>query len=456
MSDQRTQRSWRKEPFLVALLALGTVVLAFGAVVGVTSLQTRADLRDRVVQRYADIWSAITRFQMVQGMQDELLSALEFEDALVYSLLLTQDIEGSLAVHVYDPQGRFLSGIPAMEDEADLNPETVRLLNEKGAWGRYLSEYESDLGSAGEALLELFISVNGEEDDVLALVRYEMEGSLVHEEFRSIDEQIATQASWAFSSGTLLVSAIFLLAFRKLQKANREAQERAKRLAEANAELAMVAKTSAIGAVASHLIHGLKNPLAGLTQHVASGGEGLEQDDWSFANQAAKRMQAMINDVVDVLKNDAFDDLETLSNEELGDFLRRKFDDRATAHGLVFSLHAKGENALSARVGNIAKLIASNLIDNAIDATPEGGRVDARIEERGKQVVFEIDDTGPGFSNAAKEALFSPSQSSKPDGAGIGLAISRQLARHIGAELVLVRSSPEGSQMRLSVPLSAE
>jgi signal transduction histidine kinase len=223
-------------------------------------------------------------------------------------------------------------------------------------------------------------------------------------------------------------------------------------MASANAELAMVAKTSAIGAVASHLIHGLRNPLAGIREHVASEGKGLESDDWDDARLATKRMQSMINEVVDVLRNEEVDELETLTGREIGAYLERKYSERAAGNGLDFGLNIRGEVGLSARDGNIAKLIVSNLIENALDATLDGGEIEVRIEAAEESFDFTVLDTGSGFSENARKNLFNPVTTAKTSGAGIGLAISQQLARHIGADLELVRSSSSGTVLLLSVP----
>lgn len=249
------------------------------------------------------------------------------------------------------------------------------------------------------------------------------------------------------------MSAIFLWSFRKLRKARLEVEERAARLAAANAELAMVAKTSAIGAVASHLIHGLRNPLAGIREHIASDGEGLDSEDWDDAKQAARRMQSMINEVVDVLRNERIDDAETLDGEYLKSYLISKYRRGAERKRLDFGFRLRGDANLSARRANIAKLIVSNLVENAIDATSVGGEVEVRIEEVGSAIDITVLDTGKGFSERARESLFQTKEQSTEGGAGIGLAISKQLSRHIGAELELLRTGSSGTEMRLRVPI---
>jgi signal transduction histidine kinase len=450
MTDHKRENSRSRRTSMVAPLALTMIVLVFGGVVGIASFQLRKDLRERVVQRYADIWGPISRFQLERGMNDELLGGLNLEDTIVYSLMEAQEIDGALGVQVFDWQGRYLAGVPAGIDDADLDFELLGRIDESMPWGRFLKADGLDRSQSELELMVPIFSEGGEDFGVV--VRYLMEGDLVSEEFGAIDGKLAKQALWAFLGGTLLVSAVFLWSFWKLRQARKEVELRVQRLATANAELAMVAKTSAIGAVASHLIHGLRNPLAGIQEHMASDGEGLESDDWDDARQAAKRMQSMINEVVDVLRNEELDALETLTGGEIGAYLKQKYGELATQNGLDFGLSIRGEVAMSARDGNIAKLIVSNLVENALDATSEGGEIEVRIEAGEGKFDFIVLDTGSGFSEIARKNLFNPITTAKTSGAGIGLAISQQLARHIGAALELLRSSSSGTAILLSVP----
>ena len=432
----------------IAPLSLAMIVALFGGMVGIASIQLRQDLRDRVIQRYAEIWESVARFQVVKGLEDDLLSGLRFEDTIAYSLMEAQDVDGSLGVQVFGADGTYLAGVPYDLEETALASDRLRRFELGEPWGSWIP---SDGGDTSK--VELFIPVRSEADDeTLALARFLKEGSLVAAEFAAIDSKLAKQASVAFFGGTALVSAVFLWSFRRLRIAKREVELRANRLAAANAELAMVAKTSAVGAVASHLIHGLRNPLAGIRQHIATDGQGLDSEDWDDAKQAARRMQSMINEVVDVLRNESIDDREILDGEELRDYFEAKFRDRAREKGLDFGFRLRGESRLSARKANIVKLIVSNLVDNAMDATPVGGEVEVRIESAENSVDFTVLDTGPGFSEQAMHSLFQASERSSGSGAGIGLAISKQLARHIGSDLELIRSSSSGSVMLLKTP----
>ena len=63
-----------------------------------------------------------------------------------------------------------------------------------------------------------------------------------------------------------------------------------------------------------------------------------------------------------------------------------------------------------------------------------------------------ISDQGPGFPEALKPFLFSPCQSTKEEGSGIGLTISKLLANHLGAELELSETGTQGCIFTLTLP----
>jgi two-component system nitrogen regulation sensor histidine kinase NtrY len=93
-----------------------------------------------------------------------------------------------------------------------------------------------------------------------------------------------------------------------------------------------------------------------------------------------------------------------------------------------------------------------NLVHNAVDAALEtDGNVTLGWREKGSAVEIFIEDEGPGILNAAN--LFVPFFTTKPDGSGIGLPLSRQIAEAHGGSLVLVnRGSGTGAEALLRLP----
>jgi len=101
--------------------------------------------------------------------------------------------------------------------------------------------------------------------------------------------------------------------------------------------------------------------------------------------------------------------------------------------------------------------ILVNLSRNAAQAMTRHGTGEARLSvharPNGAGVEITVADNGPGIPSRVRERLFQPfSASGSRDGAGLGLAIARELAEAMGAELSLVRSDAMGTQFRLRLP----
>jgi len=137
---------------------------------------------------------------------------------------------------------------------------------------------------------------------------------------------------------------------------------------------------------------------------------------------------------------------------EMAEILSVRTRALATASGVRYESVVLTDAMLSNRVANLMALILENLLRNAIQATPEGRSVCLTLKRNRSGLVCEVADEGPGLPEALRQDLFAPCHSTKPGGNGIGLAISRQLARHLGAELKLVRSSADGCLFALTLP----
>ncbi len=102
--------------------------------------------------------------------------------------------------------------------------------------------------------------------------------------------------------------------------------------------------------------------------------------------------------------------------------------------------------------------ILVNLLRNAREAIeaggrPQEGRVSANLERRDDMDVVRLADNGPGVPERALARLFQAfAGSGRPGGAGLGLAISRELAQGHGGDLALAQNGPDGAVFELSLP----
>src|SRR5260370_30133570 len=93
-----------------------------------------------------------------------------------------------------------------------------------------------------------------------------------------------------------------------------------------------------------------------------------------------------------------------------------------------------------------------NLINNAIDAMPAGGRIEIAAERRGTDVIVRVDDSGPGIPEEVRTQLFQPFATAGKNGIGLGLALSRQTALDHGGDLWAETGSGPGARFRLRLP----
>jgi signal transduction histidine kinase len=103
------------------------------------------------------------------------------------------------------------------------------------------------------------------------------------------------------------------------------------------------------------------------------------------------------------------------------------------------------------------EIVASNLLSNAFKFTPPGGRVTIRRAEAGEgRVAFEVEDSGPGIPAEEMERIFDRFHQVEGDsahgGTGLGLALSRELARLHGGEVTVRSAAGKGSTFRVELP----
>jgi signal transduction histidine kinase len=126
--------------------------------------------------------------------------------------------------------------------------------------------------------------------------------------------------------------------------------------------------------------------------------------------------------------------------------------------GIVFD-GITGDSSITARADpERVTQILINLLSNAIKFTPAGGHVGAECAARDDTVTIRISDTGIGIAAEKHQTIFEPfiqlkeSLSDRESGVGLGLAISRDLARAMNGDLTVESSEGKGARFTLSLP----
>src|SRR5207245_1591409 len=107
---------------------------------------------------------------------------------------------------------------------------------------------------------------------------------------------------------------------------------------------------------------------------------------------------------------------------------------------------------------SLVHVVIANLVGNALEALAGAAvaapKVEVRVEAGGTLARVRVVDNGPGVPGAIRSRLFEPFVTGKPSGVGIGLALSRRIARAHGGDLVLEASGP-GASFLFTLPMEA-
>jgi signal transduction histidine kinase len=209
----------------------------------------------------------------------------------------------------------------------------------------------------------------------------------------------------------------------------------------------------------------LRAPLARIAASadaIGTQSEGpLRRDYADYAGDigsAARHLLALVDDLSDlqaIERDDFAVDAETI---DVADVARRAaglLQVRAADRGVRIDRPADGE-VLNAS-GDFRRLmqIVVNLVGNAIRYSPEGSQIWLRTETDAETAVLIVADQGKGISEADQARIFEKFERvdpSEPEGSGLGLYISRRLARAMGGDISVDSAPGQGARFVLTLP----
>jgi PAS domain S-box-containing protein len=100
----------------------------------------------------------------------------------------------------------------------------------------------------------------------------------------------------------------------------------------------------------------------------------------------------------------------------------------------------------------ILRRIFANLIINAIQAMPNGGKLTIQASKGSDTAVISVEDTGVGIPEDIKPKLFTPMMTTKPKGQGLGLAVVKRLVESLGGSITFESELGKGTKFVISLP----
>jgi len=221
--------------------------------------------------------------------------------------------------------------------------------------------------------------------------------------------------------------------------------------------------------IVATLSHEIRNGLTGVTHVLAAaagkGGRAApSREQLNAALDAAQDLVAVLNATLDsetaesgrlAVESVAFEPVRLIRDLVLLD------RPHAVAKGLELAVHIEPDlehRQLGAAIGDPLRTrqIIANIVGNAVKYTVRG-RIEVRVERRENLLAIEVADTGPGLSREELDQAFQAFQrvertGAGVNGAGLGLSLSRQLARLMGGALEATSAVGVGSCFTLTLP----
>ncbi|MCK4680989.1 ATP-binding protein, partial [bacterium] len=94
-----------------------------------------------------------------------------------------------------------------------------------------------------------------------------------------------------------------------------------------------------------------------------------------------------------------------------------------------------------------------NVISNAIQSMPDGGRIEISTEQSGHMIVITVRDNGPGIPKEIMSKLFVPFFTTRKAGSGLGMAVTRRIVENHGGGIGVDSAPGEGTTVRISIPI---
>jgi signal transduction histidine kinase len=239
----------------------------------------------------------------------------------------------------------------------------------------------------------------------------------------------------------------------RLRHANRELQANQRRLLQAE-------KLSALGELAANVSHEIRNPLVaigGLARSVLDDGVGSEesQEALRIIVSEVSRLERFLKETLDFAKPS----VGTLESIDLSGLVRdvlSTFKEALSRSNISLSSDVPEEPVPVCVVPDALRGALTNLLRNAQEALASGGDIRVRLTHHGGVAEVEVADTGPGIPEERRRMIFEPYFTTKKDGTGIGLAITRQNIQSMGGNITV--ESGQGAYrtvFRIQLPAAA-
>ncbi|MBW2423597.1 MAG: HAMP domain-containing histidine kinase [Deltaproteobacteria bacterium] len=212
--------------------------------------------------------------------------------------------------------------------------------------------------------------------------------------------------------------------------------------------------------LSASIAHEIRNPITAAKSLVQQMGEDpASRENLEYAGLALSELDRVERSISHLLRyaRDEEPRLERLDLRRVAEAATAGLRDRAERAGVELAFDFDQPGGIRGDAEKLRRVI-ENLVANAIDAVIEGGGAGPRVEVlggrslAGDEVWIRIVDNGPGIPPAERPRIWSPFYTTKEEGTGLGLALSRKTVEAHGGSIELAAEHRAGSEFVITFP----
>ena len=215
-----------------------------------------------------------------------------------------------------------------------------------------------------------------------------------------------------------------------------------------------------------HVSHEIRTPLniiTGFTQVLNTPGYEPSEEDrkdmMQRISENTEQITQIVNELLDMADTESMTVIERTDETTAGNLCQKAIAESNIAPTETVDFRLQNEvpdtRLIKTSTASVVKIL-NNLLQNAVKFTNEGHiTLKVMLDEPKGQMMFAVIDTGIGVPEEARERIFERFEKvdSFKEGIGLGLCVSRSLARRMGGDVTLADSSSQGSTFLLTIPL---
>ncbi|MBI4430031.1 MAG: HAMP domain-containing histidine kinase [Ignavibacteriales bacterium] len=224
-------------------------------------------------------------------------------------------------------------------------------------------------------------------------------------------------------------------------------------------ELIQKERLSAIGQMASGIVHDFRNPMTNISMGLALLQSTPLADEqrlelYKELQDAIQRMSQMTQELLDFSRGDVRMEKRPIPVSLVVEEIASSVEGHLLERDIKLDVAIDSHRVCSMDKDRLQRTLI-NIINNAEDALPDGGNIRLGVHEHNESIVFTVQDDGTGIPEHIRLRLFEPFVTTgKKSGTGLGLAITKRLVEQHGGKVEFESTNGKGTTFSVRIPVT--